>query len=108
MSATRNVELDRNATRCGGAGTSPTVTNNELSTDVSSFAVPCSTHEVEPGAGVWCMGQSAWSPCEHRHSRACLAAGHNTTGTKVSVAAWQHSHTAAIDPSARRRQSMAT
>jgi hypothetical protein len=51
MSTTKNGELDGNATRAGGAGTSPAVMNNELSTDVWSFAELCSTHEVEPGAG---------------------------------------------------------
>lgn len=100
---------DTGTTAWIGTGTSPTPFSSQLSTAMPlSFALRM-RHSLASGAGLWCIGQIAWSPCEHVHSTRPASAepDQKAIGASVNVAAWQRSHAMAIRPSARRRRVLA-
>ncbi len=91
-----------------GVGATPTPPNNDASTPLpaSSAAFPI-RHAFDPGAGLWCMGQIAWSPCTHLHSRSCSPEpSQSAVGATAIVATWHRSHVTASRPTARRRRAM--
>jgi hypothetical protein len=83
-------------TTCTGAGAaidveggrSPNIAKSEPSTAASpSFALRI-RQMLEPGAGLWCIGQMAWSPCVHVHSTSASGdAAQNSAGAVIDIAA---------------------
>jgi hypothetical protein len=101
--------VDGGIIACVGTVSTPT----KLKSDASTAASPVSALRIkqifEPGAGLWCMGQIAWSPCEHVHSSSPSAvSAQNTMGAVANIPTWQDNQMAAMGPSARRKRVMST
>ena len=92
---------------CVGTVSTPTKLKIDARTAVSPLSALRIRQIRKPGAGLWCMGQIAWSPCVHVHSSSSSAVpAQSTMGAVANSPTWQESQMAAIGPSARRRRVM--
>jgi hypothetical protein len=86
------------------AAISPIGPSSDPSTPLPPSSVLRIAHRLVPAAGLWCIGQVAWSPCEQVHSSGLTRAVGvpASNGASVSAATWQMSQQAAKCGRARR------
>ena len=67
--------------------TGPTLPRSEAKTAAALLFALWIRQFFDPGAGLWCIGQMAWSPCAHVHSSGCSADVSQTISGEPATAA---------------------